>query len=146
MTIEPSIHFSNSIRMNGMRLTKQRVIILDVLQNSQEHLDADSLHHRARELDPKIGLATVYRTLALLKKFGMVSENNLGEEHGHFEATPENPHHHFTCLGCKRVLELKVPCIEDFVEGLGINEALVITGVNLSFEGYCSDCQPLQEV
>lgn len=146
MPADSSTQFSNSIRMSGMRMTRQRAIILDILRNSQEHLDADSLHDRAKELDPQIGIATVYRTLALLKKFGMVSEYTLGEEHGHFEATPQIPHHHFTCLRCKRVIELEVPCIENFVEDLRIDDALTITRVNLFFEGYCPECQSLTRV
>lgn len=146
MTADTSIQFSTSIRKNGMRMTKQRAVILDILRTSQEHLDADKLHDRARELDPQIGLATVYRTLALLKKFGMVSEFDLGEEHGHFETTPETPHYHFTCVCCRKVIELEVPCIEDFVEDLKIGDDLMVTRVNLSFEGYCPDCQLLSMV
>lgn len=141
MTAETASQFSHSIHENGMRMTRQRALILDILRASQDHLDAESLHDRARELDPQIGLATVYRTLALLKKFGMVSEFNLGEEHGHFETTPEIPHHHFTCLGCKRVIEFEVPCLETFIEELKLDDSVLITRVDVAFEGYCPTCQ-----
>jgi len=117
MITDTSTQFTNSIHENGLRMTKQRALILDILRNSQEHLDAEALHDRARRLDPQIGIATVYRTLSLLKDFGLVNEYNLGEEHGHFETTPLTPHHHFTCLGCKKEIQFKAkrnePCIQE---------------------------------
>jgi Fe2+ or Zn2+ uptake regulation protein len=141
MITDTSTQFTNSVRENGLRMTKQRVLILDILRKSREHLDAEALHDRARILDPQIGLATVYRTLALLKNFGLVNEYDLGEEHGHFETTPLTPHHHFTCLECKRVIEFEVPCIDSFIKDLMLGDDMIITRVHLSFEGYCSTCR-----
>jgi len=145
MIADTSTQFTNSIHENGLRMTRQRALILDILRNSQEHLDAEALHDRARRMDPQIGIATVYRTLSLLKDFGLVNEYNLGEEHGHFETTPLTPHHHFTCLGCKKVIEFEVPCIEAFVEDLMLGEEVKITRIHLSFDGFCSACQEKQE-
>lgn len=146
MTIDTANLFSNIIRSSGLRMTRQRALILDILQSSQEHLDAEALHNLARQSDPQIGLATVYRTLALLKEFGMVNEYNLGEEHRHFETTPEVPHHHFTCLGCKKVIEFELPNIEDSLYPLLVKEEIEITRVNLSLEGYCQACRSTREI
>ncbi len=59
-----------TLHTSGRRLTRQRRLVLEVLENSQEHLDAESLHDRAKTVLPNISLATVYRTLQILKEMG----------------------------------------------------------------------------
>ena len=114
--------------------------MLDILKDSQEHLDADHLYRLVKHRDPRIGLATVYRTLALLKEYGLVQEYSLGEGHGHFETVPEVPHYHFTCLNCKRVIEFEAPSLKEIVKRLSEKENIQITDMLLSLSGYCSNC------
>lgn len=128
------------IAASGLRMTRQRQIILDVLRQSQMHLDAEALHDRVRQQNPRISLATVYRTLALLKEFGLVQEHRLGEEHGHFEAAPQNPHYHFTCLKCHRVIEFQAPSVQRLVQEISARESVQVTDVHLLLSGYCADC------
>ncbi len=78
----------NTQRFSGQRLTRQRKLVLDVVSDSQEHLDAETIYQLARERDENISLATVYRSLAYLKATGLIQEHNLGEDHGHFEFDP----------------------------------------------------------
>lgn len=137
----PQDHLLTSIRANGLRMTRQRQLILKVLQESQEHLDADALHDRLKAADPRIGLATVYRTLALLKEFGLAEEHRLGEEHGHFEAVPEKPHYHFACQGCGRVIEFDAARVMSFVQSLAKQEGVHVTEVQLFLRGYCAECE-----
>ena len=98
-----------TLHTSGRRLTRQRRLVLRVLEESREHLDAERLYDLATSLDPNISLATVYRTLAILKEMGLVEEHRLGEGHAHFEATRSTPHYHFTCTACGRVNEFDVP-------------------------------------
>ncbi|HHS98321.1 MAG TPA: transcriptional repressor [Chloroflexi bacterium] len=125
----------------GRRLTRQRRLVMEVLEEAEEHLDAETIHDRARARDPRISLATVYRTLALLKEIGLVEEHRLGEGHAHFEAVQEVPHYHFTCLGCGRVIEFDAPQIAQVVRALSEREHLRITDVHLFLTGYCAQCQ-----
>jgi len=130
----------NSLRSSGLRLTRQRQLIMEVLQDSQEHLDADMLHTKAKARDPNISLATVYRTLAVLKEMGLVEEHSLGEDHAHFEAVQGEPHYHFTCLACGQVIEFDAPQVMELVDKLSRREKLEITDVHLFISGYCAQC------
>jgi len=130
-----------ALHASGRKLTRQRRLVMEVLEESKEHLDAETLHDRARARDPNISLATVYRTLAVLKEVGLVEEHRLGEGHGHFEAVQEDPHYHFTCLKCGRVVEFDAPQVMGVVHELSEQEGLRITNVHLFLSGYCAQCQ-----
>jgi Fur family ferric uptake transcriptional regulator len=76
ITMVPSEDFAGAIRRRGLKLTRQRQLILAVLQSSRGHLDAEMVCAKAKEQDPRIGIATVYRTLALLKQLGLAEEHD----------------------------------------------------------------------
>ncbi|MFW6082430.1 MAG: Fur family transcriptional regulator [Chloroflexota bacterium] len=129
------------LRESGRRLTSQRCLILDVLRESDEHLDAETVHDRARERAADISLATVYRTLTLLKETGLVEEHRLGEGHSHYEAVQEEPHYHFTCRGCGKVIEFDAPLVGKIRRKLCEREGVKVTRAHLHLSGYCKDCQ-----
>jgi Fe2+ or Zn2+ uptake regulation protein len=133
--------FQTSIQSSGRRLTHQRELVLGVLAESREHLDAETIHERVRGRSPRVSLATIYRTLTLLKGLGLVNEYKLGEEHGHFEAAPAAPHHHFTCLICHRVIEFSAPQIAEQTQDMLESQGIFLTDLRLQASGYCSDCQ-----
>ena len=91
-----------------MRLTRQRQILLDLIDKTGQHLDAESLYQLAREKDPKLNRVTVYRTLKLLKEGGLVDELDLmhqaGEQH-YYETRRKQEHAHIICLSCGKVEE-----------------------------------------
>jgi Fe2+ or Zn2+ uptake regulation protein len=125
----------------GRRLTSQRRLVLDVLKRSDEHLEADAIHDRAKRRAPGLSLATVYRTLALLKEMGLVEEHRLGEGHSHYEAVQEEPHYHFTCRRCGKVIEFDTPLVAEVRRELCDREGVQVTQSHLYFIGYCPDCQ-----
>lgn len=133
--------YTEQIRSSGRRLTRQRKLVLEILEESREHLDADMIHERAKSRDPNIGLATIYRSLGLLKEMGLVQEHRLGENHGHFETTQSTPHHHFTCLKCGRVVEFEAPQVMEAARKLCKREGLQVTEVHLHLSGYCQECR-----
>jgi len=130
-----------ALQASGHRITPQRRVVLEVLEGSREHLDAEALYQRARQRSPRISLATVYRTVAVLKQMGLVAEYSLGEEHGHFEAVTEVPHYHFTCLGCGQVVEFDAPQVALAVQELAEREGLEVRAVQFSLTGYCAHCR-----
>lgn len=135
----------SALHAGGQRLTRQRTLILETLESSPGHLDAEDIHARVRERGARISLATVYRTLALLKSIGLVQEHSLGEGHGHFEVTQPAPHYHFTCLGCHRVIEFEDPMIANAVQRLANQMKVHIEEMHLSLQGYCAECQKREE-
>ncbi len=115
--------------------------MLEILQESHEHLDAEMVYARARIKDQRISLATVYRTLALFKSVGMVEEHQFGESHGHFEAVHSSPHLHFTCRVCGQVSELSVPEIDELIHRLCLEAGHRLEKVKLDVSGVCGPCQ-----
>src|SRR6201997_1597638 len=104
----PGSGIQGSLRERGVRLTRQRRILLNLIDNSGLHLDAERLYQMAREQDPKLNRVTVYRTLKLLKEGGLVDELDLahfeGDQH-YYETRMKQEHAHIICLRCGRVEE-----------------------------------------
>ncbi len=128
-------------REAGRRLTSQRCLILDVLKGSDAHLDAEAIHDLARMRSPDLSLATVYRTLTLLKEMGLVEEHRLGEGHSHYEAVQGEPHYHFTCRRCGKVIEFDAPLVVEIKRELCEREGVEVTDAHLHLTGYCKDCR-----
>ncbi len=128
-------------REAGRRLTSQRCLILDVLRESDEHLDAEAVHELAKKRANGLSLATVYRTLTLLKEMGLVEEHRLGEGHSHYEAVQEEPHYHFTCRRCGKVIEFDAPLVAKIERDLCEHAGVQVTNAHLHLTGYCKDCQ-----
>jgi Fur family transcriptional regulator, ferric uptake regulator len=126
------------------RMTRQRRIVMQILEESQAHLDADSIHALARARDEKISLATVYRALALFKQRGLIEEQRLGEGHGHFEKAQDTPHYHFTCSQCGRVIELEDHQVLELARRLFTDQGLQVETIQLLVSGRCGECQENQ--
>lgn len=131
----------DSFHQVGRRLTRQRRLILEVLQTSDGHLDAERLHDRVKARDPSVSLATVYRTLGVLQEMGLVEQHRLGEDHGHYEAVRDGPHYHFNCLGCGEVIEFDAPEVAQIIRRLSQRQGIEITEAHLTLSGYCARCQ-----
>jgi len=126
----------------GRRFTAQRQLLLKVLANSQGHLDAEEVYALAKEQDPNISLATVYRSLSIFKDLGIVQERILDREGNrrHYEMA-DKAHYHFTCLGCDRVIEFESPLIEQASSELAERLGLDIIHTRVTLDGYCPNCQ-----
>ena len=128
-------------QQSGMRLTPQRRVILEVLDDTSIHLDAEGVYQLAKDRDPRISLATVYRTLAALTELGLIHQRHLSrdDQRGYYEIA-DRQHYHFTCLRCSRVIEFDTPLMtqlqQDIAEEWGVQ---VIQG-RLYLEGYCAVC------
>src|SRR5260370_7005430 len=95
-----------SLKDKGVRLTRQRQILLELIDKSGQHLDAEKLFQMAQEKDPKLNRVTVYRTLKLLKEGGLVDELDLmhygGDQH-YYETRTKQEHAHIICLRAANV-------------------------------------------
>jgi Fe2+ or Zn2+ uptake regulation protein len=125
----------------GMRLTPQRRTILEVLDESDVHLDAEALYHQAKMRDSRISLATVYRTLAALKEIGLVQQRHLtrDDQRGYYEIADQQ-HYHFACLRCGRVIEFDTPLIVQIQQEFADEMGAQVTRARLHLEGYCATC------
>lgn len=130
------------LQASGRRLTSQRRLLLEVLNEYHGHLDAEAIYALAKKRDPNISLATVYRTLKVLKEVGVVQERILdreGQRH-HYELTTE-AHYHFTCLKCGRVIEFESALIEQASDELAKRLQLDVVHARVHLDGYCPDCR-----
>jgi len=125
----------------GLRATNQRALILEIIRKGKGHLDADEIHRRAREKEPRLSLSTVYRNLQTLKKLGLVDEVHFDEEHHHYEVKPSTEHHHLVCLGCGRVIEFEYPLSRMVKRSVAEAKDFDITGSEVRMTGYCKRCQ-----
>ena len=96
------------LRRHGIRLTRQRELLFEIIHHSHKHLNADQLYELAKKRDPKINRVTVYRTLKLLKQEGLIDELDLlhheGDQH-YYETRLKREHAHIVCLRCGGVQE-----------------------------------------
>ncbi len=134
--------FSESLHAAGRRMTPQRALVLSILQEADEHLDAEAIWQQARGRDASINLATVYRTLAVLKEMGLVEQRYFARDHKRefYEAVGKREHYHFTCLGCGRVIEVETPRIRQARRELSDSIGLRFVHACICFEGYCAEC------
>ncbi|MBI4187623.1 MAG: transcriptional repressor [Chloroflexi bacterium] len=130
-----------TLNMPGLRVTNQRALILDVIRHEKGHLDADEIYRQARKRQHRISLSTVYRTLHMLKKLGMVEEHHFDDEHHHYEIKPSIDHHHLTCLGCGKVIEFRYPLTRLVKRDVPEAKDFDITQTELHMAGYCAECQ-----
>ncbi len=126
--------------LRGKRITFPRRVLLDLIQESKEHLDADELYRRAKEIEPNLSLSTVYRNLQLFKKLNLIEERHFDKEHHHYEAKKSSEHLHAICLGCGKVVELQCPLTEEIKKEVSKRKGFEITGSEIRLEGYCSRC------
>jgi Fur family transcriptional regulator, ferric uptake regulator len=136
-----------SLKERGIRLTRQRQILLDLIDKSGEHLDAESLFHLARKEDPKLNLVTVYRTLKLLKKGGLVDELDLmhfgGDQH-FYETRLKQEHAHIICLRCGKVEEFFGEPLQKLRRQVEDHFGFNIVIARTEIGGYCAHCQALR--
>ena len=125
-----------------MRITPQRAIILEVIERLTGHLTAEEIFAEVQQINAYISLATVYRTLDLLKSLGLISEANLGSSTTHYAIHDHGTHHHAVCRVCDATIELPQELFEPIAEALRA-EANFLADVNhLVIFGWCEECSP----
>src|SRR5579872_6948089 len=137
----------DSLKLRGVRLTRQRQILLDLIDQSGQHLDAERLYQLGREKDPKLNRVTVYRTLKLLKAGGLVDELDLmhhkGDQH-YYETRMKREHAHVICLRCGRIEEFFGEPLQRMREQIEDHFGFQIVLARTEVGGYCSHCQVLR--
>lgn len=137
----------HSLRERGVRLTKQREILLELIDSSGKHLDAEQLFQMAQERDPKLNRVTVYRTLKMLKASGLVDELDLmhygGDQH-YYETRLKQEHAHVICLRCGKVEEFFGDPIMKLRKQVEAHFGFQILLARTEIGGYCSHCQALR--
>lgn len=135
------IQLAQRLRAAGVRLTPQRTIIANILQEQGGHLSAEEIHRLARRRHPRLSLATVYRTLRWMKACGLVNELRLNGERYRYEIDRDEAHQHMVCLDCGKVIEFTCGHCTDVHGDLAEEHGFHITGARVRLLGYCADCR-----
>ena len=128
-----------ALNVTGLRATSQRALILEIIRRG--HLDADEIYRQARIKQPRLSLSTVYRTLQVLKKLGLVEELHLDEAHHHYEIKPPSEHQHLVCLNCGKIMEFEYPLSPKMKKDIAREKGFEVTSVEVRMTGYCSRCR-----
>lgn len=145
MTLESAEQLSatarTTISSTGRRMTPQRAALLEIIQESDEHLDADEIYRRARERGEKISLSTVYRTLSLLKELDLVDELHLWDEHHHYESRTTREHCHLLCQVCGGVTEVSGRVVGRIKAVVADQFGFEVERAQVDFLGVCERCR-----
>ena len=127
----------------GVRLTAQRRVLVEIIQNAEQHLDAAALLELAKKTVPSIDRATVYRTLELLKKLRLVDELDLmhlqGEKH-YYEVKTKRDHIHLACFACGRIEEFTSSMFDRLKAEVSERVGFSIRVARLEVGGVCRAC------
>ena len=111
-TLHQQIDLEALCAERGLRITDQRRVIAKVLSDSTDHPDVEKLHERASAIDPKISIATVYRTVRLFEEAGILDRHDFGDGRARYEAAPEAHHDHLIDVETGKVVEFVDPEME----------------------------------
>ncbi len=132
----------NYITQHNLKITKQRRAVLEAFLGSDEHVSAEDLYKIVSVKEPKIGLATVYRTLALLTESGLAAELDFGDGQKRYERNYELGHHdHMICTQCGKIIEFHNSLIEKLQEDVAREHGFEMTTHKLDMFGICQDCR-----
>ncbi len=133
--------FAEFIEKKGLKSTRQRNDIIKTFLKSDGHLSVEDLHHEVQKINPRIGYATVYRTLKLLTESGLAVERNFDDGFTRYEQiSPDEHHDHLICLGCGEIVEFEDEGIETLQEEVAGKHGFRVVTHNLEMYGYCNKC------
>lgn len=122
-------------KQNGLRMTGQRKVIAQILDSSKDHPDVEELFARACQQDPKISLATVYRTVKTLEEQGILEKVEFGDGRARYEAAGRAHHDHLIDVDTGKVIEFVDPDIEALQEKIAAKLGYRLTGHRLELFG-----------
>lgn len=133
--------FKAMIRKMGLKVTSQRLAILETLSGGRAHVSAQEVFEKVNARHPEIGFATVYRFLRKMAEQNMVTEVRMGGLPARYELTPRHHHDHLTCIRCGLIVEFENHQIEALQEQVAKAHNFRLTHHVLELYGVCPRCQ-----
>lgn len=126
----------------GLRSTNQRNLIVETFFQAPNHISIEELLAQVRQQDPRVGYATVYRTLKLLTECGVAFERKFGDGLTRYELADEHSHHdHLICVECGKIVEFEEPRIEELQEKIALRYGFELKSHKHEMYGTCAECQ-----
>lgn len=133
--------FKRMIRNMGLKVTQQRIAILESMTSGRAHVTAQEVFEEVNAKFPEIGFATVYRFLRKLAEQSLVTEVRMGGLPARYELTPRRHHDHLTCVSCGQIVEFECLPIEDLQVAVAKAHNFRLTHHILELYGLCPVCQ-----
>lgn len=130
-----------ALKDKGCRLTPQRLALLKIIAASQRHPNAEQIYEQVRADFPTTSLATIYKTLTLLKDLGEVLELNFDNVGSHYDGNKPYPHPHVICTRCGQILDSESAALAEISAEMARQTGYQITHHQLNFFGLCPSCQ-----
>lgn len=128
------------LRQDGVRITPQRIAILEYLASVETHPTAEEIYHEIVDYFPQISVATVYNNLNLFTKSGIIQELTHGDDASRYDFD-EGRHYHAVCEKCGRIVDLYYPILDDVEMVAEQLTGFQITGHRMEVYGLCPQCQ-----
>ena len=130
---------ARDLRGQGLRLTRQRRVILEALRATKAHPDAYALWGEVKGVLPRVSLATVYRTLGVLVRLGLVREVESSGPFARFDGRLD-PHGHITCTDCGKIADVELPDVSAISAAAVVDGPFRVTGCRVELTGLCASC------
>lgn len=140
---EPEVRFQEMIALlkgRGFRLTPQRMELVRLIAASEGHPSTTQLYAKIKPQFPTMSLATVYKTLALLKEMNQVFEIDLRDD-SHYDGNRPQPHPHLICIKCNQIVDGEVSLEQEAIRKLEAVSGYTILRPQISLYGLCPDCK-----
>ena len=134
-------HILTQIRHQGLRITPQRILILRILAQSKDHPTAEMIHQKVKEQFPSTSLATVYKTINLLKEMDEVLELSICPNTSRYDGNRPYPHPHVACIKCQKIIDLNDMDVDGLARSVSRSTGFAIQTHQLNFYGLCPDCR-----
>jgi len=137
--------FLEFLQQKDLRLTAQRLAIMETVFNTEEHFTADQLLEWARKRDKSVSRATVYRTLPLLTESGLVREMDFGKDFKYYDPNYANHpnHNHLICQDCDKIVEFESDQIDQLEDEISQNLGFTVESQKLQITGSCEQLKRL---
>lgn len=132
---------AKGLRAHGYKLTAQRLAVLQVLREGNEHLTPAEVLDRGRKIYSRLGMTTVYRTLELLRNLGFVRRVHGAERCRAYAEAREQDGHHLVCQACRRVVDFPCSGLNELIERTARRTGFAVESHLLELAGLCPACQ-----
>jgi Fur family transcriptional regulator, ferric uptake regulator len=141
LTDDRFARFREHLRRERLKSTAQRDTIAKVFLTIHRHISVEELYQEVKRRNPRIGYATVYRTLKLLTECGLAVERHFRDGEARYESGQKGHHDHLICEACGKIIEFEEPRIEAMQEEVARRLSFRLTGHKMELYGLCRDCQ-----
>jgi len=132
---------ANKLSELGYRLTPQRIMVLSAIEDSDNHISAEEIYAQIVAKYPQVNISTVYRTLELLKRLGLVTETDLGGGRVRYHSAEKGHHHHLVCQECGAIINIDESTLARLEDVLRHRYDFSASLRHVAILGLCGNCR-----